>query len=158
MPEGVADTTTKFFPFRRRWRRAVPTKWHQSQQPKATNVTCVNTWRSCQDQQIRDLKRHLLRPVSPHCSTSSAIRTHGRTPQDQHVCRRSWLRKIRVEQEHESVRPRQHRLHQPIKCLLTDTSVRVAIRLCAFPCGKHAVARDGFKSSSTVPFPSNFHT
>ena len=30
-------------------------KWHQKQWPKATNVTCVNTGRSCQDQQLTDL-------------------------------------------------------------------------------------------------------
>ena len=96
-----------------------------------------------------------------HRLQSSAVRTHGRTtvirPQ-QHVCRKNWLRKIRVEHGHESVCSRQHRLHQPINFLCTDMDVRVAIRLCAFLCRSHAVARNGLKSSSAVPFPSNFTT
>ena len=42
-------------------------------------------------------------PFSQHCSTSSAIRTHGKTTvrrPEKHVCRKSWLRE---ENMHESV-------------------------------------------------------
>ena len=58
-----------------------------------------------------------------------------------------------MEHGHESVCSRQHRLHQPINFLCTDMNVRVAIRLCAFLCRSHAVARNGLKSPSTVPYP-----
>ena len=92
------------------------------------------------------------RPRSGHMEGKTERR------QEQLVCRKSWLRKIRVEHGHESVCSRQHRLHQPINFLCTDMNVRVAIRLCAFLCRSHAVARNGLKASSTVPFPSNYTT
>ena len=56
-----------------------------------------------------------------HRLQSSAIRTHGRTTArrlKQHVCRKSWLRKI--QHGHESVCFRQHRLHQSINFLCTE--------------------------------------
>ena len=43
-----------------------PEKWHHKQKPKATNATCVSTWRSGRDHHIRDLRSHLVRPFGPH--------------------------------------------------------------------------------------------
>ena len=53
-------------------------KWHHKQKPKATNVTCVSTWRSGRDHHIRDLRRHLIRPFRPHAIHDQDIRNvHG---------------------------------------------------------------------------------
>ena len=51
-----------------------PKKWHHEQKPKATNVTCVSTWRSGRDHHIRDLRRHLVRPFRPHAIRDQDIR------------------------------------------------------------------------------------
>ena len=77
-----------------------------------------------------------------------------------------WLRKIRVEHEHESVQSRQHRhppankftdlsrwrvmltLRQPLNVLCADITVRVAIRLCA---GRGAHMRSPETVSNHLP-------
>ena len=51
-----------------------PKKWYHKQKPKATNVTCVSTWRSGRDHHIRDLRRHLIRPFRPHAFRDQDIR------------------------------------------------------------------------------------
>ena len=51
-----------------------PKNWHHKLKPKATNVTCVNTWRSGRDHHIRDLRRHLVRPFRPHAIHEQDIR------------------------------------------------------------------------------------
>ena len=51
-----------------------PQKWHHKQRLKATNVTCVNTWRSGRDQHIRSLRHHLVRPFRQHAFRDQDIR------------------------------------------------------------------------------------
>ena len=51
-----------------------PKKWHHKLKPKATNGTCVSTWRSGRDHHIRDLRRHLVRPFRPHAIRYQDIR------------------------------------------------------------------------------------
>ena len=51
-----------------------PKKWHHKLKPKATNGTCVSTWRSGRDHHIRDLRRHLVRPFRPHVIHEQDIR------------------------------------------------------------------------------------
>ena len=110
-----------------------PEKWHHKQKPKTTYVTCVNTTQEMASQtKAQSNQRHLCqhmekwsRPPHPRPSTPfgsdhmpSTIKTYGTSTvlgQEQHVYRKRWLRKFRVEHGHESVQSRQHRHLQPKK-------------------------------------------
>ena len=135
-----------------------PKKWHHKLKPKATNVTCVNTWRSGRDHHIRDLRRHLVRPFRHAIRDQDIRNVHGLRSRaaclSQEVAaetsRGAWAR----------IRPISSTQTSPAKktILCANINVRVAIRLRACLGRTHAVARNGPKTPSAVPFPSNFQT
>ena len=109
-----------------------PEKWHHKQKPKATNVTCVNTWRSGRDHHIRDLRNHLVRPFRQHAFPDQDIRNvhdvRSRTAclsQElaAEISRGAWAR-IRLISSTQTLPSKK-------TILCANINVRVATRLCA---------------------------
>ena len=109
-----------------------PKKWYYKQKPKATNGTCVSTWRSGRDHHIRDLRRHLVRPFRPHAIHDQDIRNvHGLSSRAAclsqalaaEISRGAWAR-IRLIASTQTSPAK-----KTIRC--ANINLRVAIRLCA---------------------------
>ena len=109
-----------------------PKKWYHKLKPKATNGTCVNTWRSGRDHHIRNLRRHLVRPFRQHAIRDQDkrnvhdVKSRAACLSQElaaEISRGAWAR-IRLISSTQT---------SPAKktILCANINVRVAIRLCA---------------------------
>ena len=131
-----------------------PKKWHHKQKPKATNVTCVNTWRSGRDHHIRDLRRHLVRPFRPHAIRDQDIRNVHRL-RSRAPCLSQELAAEMSRGEWARIRLISSTQTSPAKKInsVCQFYVRVAILALPHACGRPKRSQITFRRSFPIELP-----